>query len=52
MLLHRFNCSDYVCQKTNARITLEKLAKQCGGLCLVSGGCFAADGVLLQPNQP
>lgn len=47
MLLHRFNFSNCVCSKTNARITLEKLAKQCAGLCLVSGGCFAAGGVLL-----
>lgn len=48
MLLHRFNFSSCVCSKTNARITLEKLAKQCAaGLCLVSGGCFAAGGVLL-----
>lgn len=50
MLLHRFNFSDCVCRKTNARITLEKLAKQCAGLCLVSGDCFAAGGVLLLPT--
>lgn len=50
MLLHRFNFSDCLCRKTDARITLEKLAKQCAGLCLVSGDCFAAGGVLLLPT--
>lgn len=50
LMLHRFNFNDYVCRKTNARITLEKLAKQCAGLCLVSGYCFAAGGVLLLPT--
>lgn len=49
MLLHSFNFSDCVCRKSNARISLEKLAKQFAGLCLVSGDCFAAGGGLLLP---
>lgn len=49
MLLHSFNFSNCVCRKSNARITLEKLAKQCAGLCLASGDCFAVGGVLLLP---